>query len=217
MKKILITQAIHFDKKRNTYYDYVDIRLIKTFYRLGFKPITISNFFNEPEKYLKDLKVEGIILSGGSDTGKFPLRDRNEIKLISFAIKKKIPLIGICRGMQIVNKYFKGKLVKIDGHVKKKHLIENLVFKNKAVVNSYHNYAIDKKKLNRDLKPIFMCKKDRSIEAFIHIQESILGIMWHPEREKKLKNFDKQIIQQFILKTKKFRKKLFFKDKNEKI
>jgi putative glutamine amidotransferase len=207
MRKILISQAISYDQKRKVYYDQLDIRLIQTFHKLGFKPITISNFFKKPSKYLENFNIDGIVLSGGSDIGKFPLRDKNEIKLIAFSIKKKIPLIGICRGMQVINKYFNGQLIKADGHVRKRHAIENLTSKSTTAVNSYHNYIIKINKIHKNLKPIFRCKKDGSVEAFLHRTESLLGIMWHPEREKKLKKFDKQIIKEFFTDTKKFRRK----------
>ena len=208
MHRIVISQDINFDKKRKTFYDQIDIRLIKTFYRMGFEPVTISNFYKNPSKLLKKLKIKGIVLSGGSDLGKFNLRDNNEIKLISYGIKKKIPIFGICRGMQIINEYFDGQLLKIGDHVRKRHLIENFPSKNIANVNSYHNYAIDIKKMSNDLKPVFICKKDKSVEAFLHDKEAILGIMWHPERERVLKNFDKKIIKKFFFKTNALRKEL---------
>ena len=207
MKKILISQAIHYDQKRKTYYDQLDIRLIETFYKLGFKPITISNFFKKPGDYLKDFNIDGIVLTGGSSIGKFILRDKNEAKLISLSIKKKIPLIGICRGMQVINKYFNGELIKIKGHVKTRNVDKSLTLKNNATVNSFHNYKIRLEKMHKNLIPIYKCKKDGSVESFLHKTESILGIMWHPERERKLKNFDKQIIKQFLINTKEFRKK----------
>ena len=91
MRQILISQSIYYDEKRRTYYDYIDSRLVEIFYELGFEPLTISNFFKHPEKYFKNLSIKGVVLSGGSDIGKFPLRDKNETKLISLSIKKKIP------------------------------------------------------------------------------------------------------------------------------
>ena len=90
-------------------------------------------------------------------------------------------------------------------------MIENFSKKKKFFVNSYHNYAIDPQKLSKSLKPIFICKKDKSIEAFLHNKDFILGIMWHPEREKVLKKFDKKTIKDFFLKSKNFRDKYTFK------
>ena len=187
MHKILITQDINFDKKRKTFYDQLDIRLIKTLYRIGFKPITISNFYRNPSKFIEKLNIKGIVLSGGSDLGKFTLRDNNEIKLISYGIKKKIPILGICRGMQIINKYYNGGLIKIEDHVRKSHLIVNFSSKNKAIVNSYHNWEIEN--LPNQYNIIASCENG-SIESIRHKALAWEGCMWHPEREIKYNKHD---------------------------
>ena len=62
----------------------------------------------------------------------------------------------------------------------------------KSALNSYHNFAITK--LGKKLIKI-ACAEDGSIEAFKHFDKRILGIMWHPERYKKIKKFDLQFIK----------------------
>ena len=52
----------------------------------------------------------GLILHGGKDLDETPNRTRFELALIREAIAKNIPVFGICRGMQIINKYFDGDL-----------------------------------------------------------------------------------------------------------
>ena len=103
-----------------------------------------------------------------------------EFKLIKFALEKKIPLLGICRGMQSLCKFFNVKIKKIKGHVKKQHKI----FLNEKVLlrNSFHNYGV----YSKDLDPRFKIlgrAKDNSIE-FINLKKTkIYGMMWHPERQ----------------------------------
>ncbi len=199
MKKyILISQSLIYNKARNELSDFIDTRLINFFTKLNYIPITISNFYNNPNFYLNSFTFSAIILTGGSDFGKFPRRDKLENNLIKYSIRKKVPLIGICRGMQMINRFFNGKLVKIDNHVKVKHLILNVKSKKKEVVNSYHNYAIYEKTMHKNLSVLHRCFNDNSIESFKHKKHKILGIMWHPEREKKFKDFDKKLIKNFI-------------------
>ena len=169
MKKyILISQSLIYNKTRNELSDFIDTRLINFFTKLNYIPITISNFYSNPDVFLNSFKFSAIILTGGSDIGKFPRRDKLENNLIKYSIRKKVPLIGICRGMQMINRFFKGKLVKIDNHVKVKHLILNVKSKKKLVVNSYHNYAIYEKTMHKNLSVLHRCFKDNSIESFKH-------------------------------------------------
>ena len=66
-----------------------------------------------------------IILPGGNDIhGKnhlFKTRLKIEKDLLSLSIRKEIPLIGVCRGMQVINNYFGGDIKKIKGHMNTKH------------------------------------------------------------------------------------------------
>ena len=46
-----------------------------------------------------------------------------EKKLIKYSLKKNIPLLGICRGMQMIAKVYNIKLSKMKGHVGVKHYV----------------------------------------------------------------------------------------------
>ena len=52
--------------------------------------------------------------------------------------------------------------------------------------------------MHKNLSILHRCFNDNSIESFKHNKHKILGIMWHPEREKKFKDFDKKLIKNFI-------------------
>lgn len=113
----------------------------------------------------------------------------------NYAIKNNVPFFGICHGAQYVANYFGSKITKIKNHTKKDHVI---LFKNEfknIKVNSYHNYGIIK--LGKQLNMIAYTK-DSSIEAFKHNNKQILGIMWHPERYKKIRKFDIQFLKKYL-------------------
>jgi len=92
--------------------------------------------------------------------------------------------------LQIINLFFGGDLTLIKGHVNITHEIkvEN-TFSDKLpnMVNSYHNWAIGNNQLSSELKPIAW-DNEKHVEACIHIDKPIAGVMWHPEREKFFKN-----------------------------
>jgi len=150
-------------------------KLIERLSTLSFSSTLISPHHPTNAFYKSDTDL--LVLHGGESIGRNSTRDCFERKLLAIAIRKQIPVLGICRGMQIINDFFGGTLRKIEGHVGVVHPITgNLV----GTVNSYHEWAIDL--LGRDLT-IEATSTDNSIEAISSRSYSVLGVMWHPERD----------------------------------
>ena len=163
---------------------------------LNFIPILIPNTLSNIELFLEKLELDGIILSGGGDIGLDIERDETEKKLLKYGIKNNLPILGVCRGMQIINKFFNGEVIKTQNneHVNLDHSINiieesfsNIIGK-EIFVNSYHNNIIFQNNLGKNLKPFAITKKDNSIEGFFHNQYSVIGVMWHPERKQNKNN-----------------------------
>lgn len=159
--------------------------------KLNFNPIFIPNTLSDVKSYLHDFNINGIILSGGDNIGEYPERDRTEKVILDYAVENKIPVIGICRGMQIINNYFGGNVEtsKNSDHVRKDHLIDitnesfSSFFKTQfTTVNSYHHDLIRLNNLGNNLEPFAITQNDNSIEGFFHNSLPIIGVMWHPER-----------------------------------
>lgn len=178
--------------------------------KLGALPIFIPNTLTKLEEFLEDVKLDGLILSGGDDVGKNPERDLCEKKIIDFGIKHKIPIFGVCRGMQAINNYFNGKVETLTNskHVKKPHSVNivnsnfsSLLKADSIKVNSYHNNIIKQNILGNELEPFALSLDDETIEGFFHRKFPIAGVMWHPEREQ---NHNNQIILRKIFYEKDF-------------
>jgi len=210
MKKIFITQK-NIKNPMNNLNDCLDNNYINFFEKLGILPIIIPNSTKNLQKYFELFKPDGIILSGGEDVNPdlyggekhksfdvSELRDNTEFALIDYAVKNKLPLLGICRGFQIINVYFGGKLIQKINELEsnKNHLnpdIHTIVIDNKIinqkfnsetfVVNSFHNQGVDFKSLSNQLKSFAVYKNTELIEAFYHINLPILAVQWHPERQ----------------------------------
>ena len=198
MKKVFISQRLDnvgkFNEKRNN----LDIRFLKLFEKLNIIPILIPNDIYLTKKIIKDIKPKGIILTSGGDARKKDARYYSELLLIDFACKKNIPLIGICRGAQAINLYFSGKIKKISNHVRKNHKLKiHFGNKQKVITNSYHDYGIKKEILGKNLK-VLGETNDGSIELFRHKSKKIVGMMWHPERFKKLRSFELKIFKNLL-------------------
>ena len=103
MKHILISQRVDFLKNYNEFRDSIDIQLNKFVIAAGFLPLPIPNNYYNREKskldnrrnfirLIKNLNIQGIILSGGNDLGYSIDRDLTEYFLINIAKKNFIPL-----------------------------------------------------------------------------------------------------------------------------
>ena len=112
-------------------------------------------------------------------------RDEIEIKLIQYAINNNIPLLGICRGMQVINGYFGGKITREPTHshpVAVSHIIECVDEGILYETNSFHRDVIQKDALSKELTAIAYHENAKHVEAYIGINHPILGLQWHPER-----------------------------------
>ena len=172
----------YFYNKRELRFS-LDTKLIDWILYLGFKPLLISdlktlNYFVNKSS----LSIKGIILSGGPNVNKNSLRYKIQKQLTNISKNKKIPLLGICHGLQFINCLEGGSLKKINNHVQIHHKIKsNDDYPLK--VNSYHQYGI--KKLGRNFE-IIAYSQDNQIEAIKNKKHKWLGWMWHPERDKKI-------------------------------
>lgn len=161
------------------------------------------------EQYI--LMCDGFILSGGGDVdpnywgemaekelGEIdPLRDQFEIKLTELLFLNRKPLLGICRGCQIINVAAGGSLIQdIKGNfmhqqeaprdyglhhvfIEKDSKLAGIIQSEQIVVNTFHHQAVN---VPGQILKIAACSADGTIEAVEANSESfVLGVQWHPE------------------------------------
>lgn len=126
--------------------------------------------------------VRGVILSGGNDLALFcddelsHKRDSYERAVLEHCVGHRVPVLGVCRGAQMIAQYFSCEIAPLQGHIGE-HSID--VQGRSYRVNSFHNYCV--RSISSELKPIALAS-DASIEAFRHRELPIFGVMWHIER-----------------------------------
>ncbi len=158
---------------------------------------------------------DGILLTGGPDVSPLlydesrrPLcgepcdvRDKLEAHLLSAADQRDIPLLGICRGLQIMNVFFGGSLYQdlpsesssdichrmtppYDRHVHEVSvsagsLLHDIVGRDIIGVNSYHHQGV--KRVGAGLS-VSAVASDGLVEALENSRKTfMLGVQWHPE------------------------------------
>ena len=164
------------------------------FERWSLLPILVPNGTSTPNQYYQDFKIDALILTGGEDLNQVSeaakKRKKTEECLLYEAIKRRIPVLGVCRGMHLINDYFGGRLSEMileQGIAKHEvqHLerIGNIEPNQHFWVNSYHNYGVQLSDLSEKLQPLSLSVKGNHVESLRHESLPIIGIQWHPERE----------------------------------
>jgi len=189
--------------------------------------------------------VDAILIQGGLDvspslyneelkpeTGLTDIQTDNFlIEIIKQAVERKIPVLGICRGLQILNVAFGGNLYQdlkyagLDSNAHKQpdndtcaymHSIKieansilGQIFPNEEIlrVNSFHHQAINK--LAKGFEVDAYSEGDKIIEA-IHLKDDnqwVFAVQFHPEQNLRCDNYFLPIFKELIKQAKIYKKK----------
>ena len=128
-------------------------------------------------------KYNKIVISPGPGN---PDQAGNCLKIVK-DVHKKIPILGVCLGHQIIGQAFGGKIVNAKNlmhgktsqilHIKK-GLFKNV--QNKFVATRYHSLVVDRKKFPKKLT-ITAETKNKTIMGLMHKNYDIHGFQFHPE------------------------------------
>ena len=185
----------------------IDVSWYKLLISMGYLPVSFSAYFYV-EDFMENVAIDGILLTGGNDLGYYSnnrvdrIRDRAEESLIKYGIRHSIPILGVCRGMQMLAHYFGSSLSKVSNHVALRHEItanSQSRFAGKLSkikdTNSYHEYGVTQ--LGKDLL-MSAASSDNGIEAIEHQQLPIFGHMWHCERENPFVDAQIELVKEFF-------------------
>ncbi len=181
----------------------------------GGTPVVIPSYDNEKALVSILDTLDGLVLSGGADIdpdylGEEPLdcisvnprRDAQELMLVRLAVERQIPILGICRGIQMLTAALGGKLYQDiktqhgrpciehsqtiarglpshDVKIEKDSLLHSLMGTETLAVNSFHHQAV--KEVPQGFRVTAM-SEDGIIEGMESTTfRPILGVQWHPE------------------------------------
>lgn len=204
----------------------------KTVAENGGIPIILP--YIKPENALEMLSsCDGIILSGGEDVDPqfygqdphpqlgptIPDRDLAEMAIVKYALENDIPILAICRGLQILNVALGGTLIqdipsqvsepiqhtqtverKRDTHfvtISQDSKLFGILNSERIRVNSLHHQALDR--IAPQLRPVALAS-DGIVEAVEYEGDTrfTVGVQWHPESMAATNPVMKRLFREFI-------------------
>jgi putative glutamine amidotransferase len=179
MITVAVTQRVEVVTGYGERRDCLDQAWARFFATCGLVPRLVSNV---PEVALSQCDgVGGIVLTGGNDLadlgGDAPERDATERLLLEYAAARMLPVIGVCRGMQLIQHLAGVPLHPVEGHVARRQF--NDIGGVAREVNSYHRIGATE---TRAPLAVWARAADGVVKAVRHEQLPVTGIMWHPER-----------------------------------
>lgn len=185
-------------------------------------------------------EIDGLLLSGGGDVNPEcygeerepecgepnPPRDAFELKIIALARKRNMPILGICRGAQVLNVAYGGTLIQDipkafsiplehhrqpepydvlwhDVQLKPDGLFARIIGKDRIKTNSMHHQAI--KKLGKSLV-VEATAEPGIIEAVSEEgNDAVLAVQFHPERYEEKQDYARRIFAHFVGKAASYR------------
>ena len=176
-------------------------------YDNGGLPFLVTDI-DQPSAAQLARQANGLFISGGMDVSPCcyaqersalcgqtdSKRDDLEITLIRAFVEQRKPILGICRGFQMLNVFFGGTLhqdikdeLGYDHPYDSVHtvtaepgLLIDQLFGRSFTVNSLHHQAV--KELGCGLIPLAYADNAPLVEAYCHETLPIVAVQWHPER-----------------------------------
>lgn len=207
-RRIGITQRVEVAASYAERRDCLDQQWIVLVQQLGLTPVPVPNSLDNAAAWLDMMALDGYILSGGNDLSYLPNsacpapeRDRTEQAILDHAYDQSLPVLGVCRGFQMMNVYLGGCLHPVEGHVGSRHVVkvasDDARFSAYTVANSFHDWGVRLEGLAKALQSC-LTAPDGTIEAVKHRQQDWIGIMWHPERETPFSPTDIRLIDRLF-------------------
>lgn len=218
-------------------FDYIKREYYESIIKSGGIPVLLPNVIEKSDMKTLFGAIDGLLITGGIDMhpryfGQRPhkklsrttrARDMFEIEIIKMALRSDMPILGICRGHQVLNivlggdlhqdlSCMKGKTLKHSDplqsgkifhkvRLNKDSLIYKIVKKEVIKVNSSHHQAINRP--GEDLNAVAFAP-DGVVEGLEHPRKDfVLSVQWHPEGIF-TRSHSKKIFEYFVKKAVKY-------------
>jgi putative glutamine amidotransferase len=193
-RRVALTQRVDDLPERGERRDALDQSWTALIEAAGFEPVLVPNRSVDPVAYVEALEPALLVITGGNDLAHLPEpsqpapeRDATEAALLDAATASGLPVLGVCRGLQLLVDRTGGRLRRVEGHVRAPHPVSVVEaapwpLRDGRVVNSFHGWGVAPDALGPVLAPLAFAP-DGTVEAAHLPGLPQVAVMWHPERE----------------------------------
>lgn len=188
----------------------------------GFTAVPVPNRLGDVASFLDALDVAGVILTGGNNLAldvydvdgpvddTHETRDRTEFSILEHAARMNLPVIGVCRGMQVLHAFTGGRLRRVEdrapGDASPRHVAtfhdvalasrqwRALAGSSTVEVNSFHDFGFHADSVSGDWEVAATTESDGVVEGLVHRNLPFIGMGWHPERDNRAPGFDRSLV-----------------------
>lgn len=144
--------------------------------------LLLPNHLATAARLIEECDPTAFLLTGGGDicsiSGVRGARDDIEALIVDIARRRRKPIVGICRGLQVLMADDGASIHRVFGHTNINHPVCGTI--GPREVNSFHDYGANS--LSRNYE-ILARASDGTIEMARHAELPWLGVGWHPERQ----------------------------------
>jgi gamma-glutamyl-gamma-aminobutyrate hydrolase PuuD len=159
--------------------DILDPRWPSFLEQAGLSIVEVPNETGAVQRILDGESLSGVLLTGGCNLsrygGRSPQRDAVELRLFVAALERNLPVLGVGRGMQVIQNHFGVPLKRVQGHT--------------------HHWGTTE---SVPALSVWSRAEDGVVKAIRHLRLPILGIMWHPELADPFAQTDRSLFQEFF-------------------
>ncbi|MBM3524753.1 MAG: gamma-glutamyl-gamma-aminobutyrate hydrolase, partial [Alphaproteobacteria bacterium] len=141
--RVAITQRVEILADRGERRDALDQRWTAFVAACGGLCLPAPNRDTDIVAWATALSIQAVLLSGGEDLadlgGPSPERDTTETALLAWAERKRVPVLAVCRGLQLIAYRAGASLQRLEGHIAVHHAITTP--NGPGQVNSFHSWG----------------------------------------------------------------------------
>jgi putative glutamine amidotransferase len=205
LRPLLVTQRLVAVEGRDEVRECLDRRWGPFLGAAGLLPVPLASEL-PAEAYFEQLAPAGVLLTGGNDLAVVGgdrlsvARDAFETSVLLLAQRRGLPVLGVCRGMQLMASLAGFSIERCSGHVATEHPLEPVAnarhagLREPRQANSYHQFT--PRPTPRSELTVVLRSADGEAEAVEHASEPLVGIMWHPERYPIPRSIDLELFRQ---------------------